>query len=57
MTDPRRILTEETPESQADFQQRNLTEVGGTIQTAQPQQILTEDLPEEENTQPGTLLG
>jgi len=48
MTDPRQILTEENPESKQDFQKRQLTEVGGVMQSAPATQILTEDLPEEE---------
>lgn len=57
MSDPRKILTEETPESAGDFQKRELTEVGGEIRTAPAPQVLTEDLPEEEQEGPKSLLG
>lgn len=57
MSDPRKILTEETPESAGDFQKRELTEVGGEIRTAPAPRVLTEDLPEEEEEGPKTLNG
>ena len=58
MTDPRKMLTEETPESRQDFQKRQLTEVGGTIQHDPQPKILTEDLPEDEETSgPQDLMG
>ena len=55
--DNRKNLTEETPETQQDFNKRNLTEVGGEIRVAQPQRVLTEDLPEEDEPTPKTLEG
>jgi len=57
MPDPRDMLTEETPESPADFKQRQLTEVGGSVQHAPQPKVLTEDLPEEEDEAPKTLNG
>jgi len=57
MPDPRDMLTEETPESPADFKQRQLTEVGGVAQHAPQPKVLTEDLPEEEDDAPQTLTG
>jgi hypothetical protein len=57
MTDPRDLLTEETPESPQDFKKRQLTEVGGEIRNAPAQRVLTEDLPEEEEPGPQTLTG
>lgn len=59
MNDPRKILTEETPESQQDFNRRDLTEVGGHVQAQPKPQTLTETLPieEDEDQQPRTLLG
>ena len=72
MTDPRDMLTEETPESPEDFKKRQLTEVGGsarqpgaawswsawcTTQADPKPRVLTEDLPEEEEPGPETLLG
>jgi hypothetical protein len=57
MTDPRQILTEENPESKQDFQQRQLTEVGGVVRSAPTPQVLTEDLPEEEEVGPQNLNG
>ena len=57
MTDPRKMLTEETPESPEDFKKRQLTEVGGAIQHNPQQRVLTEDLPEDEETGPTTLTG
>ncbi len=59
MTDPRKSLTEEIPESPEDFKDRQLTEVGGKIQASGEK--LTEDLPitedEDEDDSPKTLLG
>ncbi len=60
MSDPRKQLTEEVPESPADFEDRRLTEVDG--QTKAVSQTLTEDLPEdlledEETDDRQTLLG
>jgi len=57
MTDPRKSLTEEIPESPQDFKDRQLTEVGGEIQASAKK--LTEDLPitEDEDDAPKTLLG
>lgn len=57
MTDPREILTEETPESREDFKQRQLTEVGGAIQHNPSPRVLTEDLPEDEEDGPQNLNG
>jgi len=57
MSDPQNMLTEETPESPADFKQRQLTEVGGSAQHAPQPRVLTEDLPEEEDEAPRTLNG
>ena len=59
MNDPRKILTEETPEPQQDFSRRDLTEVGGQTQACPKPQTLTETLPieEDEDQQPRTLLG
>ena len=57
MTDPREILTEETPESPVDFKKRQLTEVGGETRHAPAQKVLTEDLPEDEESEPQTLNG
>lgn len=48
MTDPRKSLTEEIPETPQDFQDRQLTEVGGEI-AAKPPQPLTETIPVEED--------
>lgn len=47
MTPKPRNLTEETPESQEDFQNRGLLLDSGEAQV-NPQGILTEDLPQEE---------
>lgn len=57
MTDPRKTLTEEIPESPQDFSDRQLTEVDGQIKASA--KTLTEDLPitEDEDDQPKTLLG
>jgi len=57
MSDTRKVLTEETPESHQDFQKRQLTEVGGTIQHDPKPRVLTEDLPEDEDEAPQTLNG
>ena len=57
MTEPRKILTEETPESPQDFSARQLTEVGGVTQHSPQARVLTEDLPEDEDAGPSTLLG
>lgn len=57
MSDPREVLTEETPESKDDFKKRRLTEVGGLTKVANEKRVLTEDLPEEEQPRSGTLLG
>lgn len=57
MSDPRKVLTEETPESHQDFQKRQLTEVGGSIQHNPEPRVLTEDLPEDEEVGPQTLMG
>jgi hypothetical protein len=57
MSDPRETLTEETPESPEDFKKRQLTEVGGTVQADPKPRVLTEELPEEEDEDPETLLG
>ncbi len=57
MSDERETLTEETPETQADFKKRRLTEVGGTTKAANEKRLLTEDLPEEEKPRAGTLYG
>lgn len=57
MTEPRKILTEETPESAEDFKKRQLTEVGGEIRHDPGQRVLTEDLPEDEEEGPKTLNG
>lgn len=54
MTDPRKQLTEEVPESPEDFEGRKLTEVEGQIQAVE---TLTEDLPEDEDSGKQTLLG
>jgi hypothetical protein len=53
------MLTEEIPESPKDFQQRQLTEVGGTVQADSSPRVLTETLPvdEDEEEGPETLLG
>jgi hypothetical protein len=51
MTDPRKSLTEETPESPQDFSDRQLTEVDGEIKA--DRQPLTEDLPQEEDEDTG----
>jgi len=59
MTDPRKTLTEEIPENPADFEDRQLTEVGGQTK-ATSGKPLQEDLPQEEETQDGgrgLLLG
>lgn len=59
MSDPRKALTEEIPESPADFQDRQLTEVGGEIKV-DPKKVITEDLPQEEDEDEDgrtTLLG
>jgi len=59
MTDPRKALTEEIPETPEDFEDRQLTEVGGEIKA--DRRAITEDLPQEEDEDdaPGrkTLLG
>ena len=57
MTDPRKTLTEEIPETPKDFQDRQLTEVGGAIQA--DRKPLTEELPQEEDESGGrnVLLG
>lgn len=57
MTDPRKSLTEEIPESPQDFKDRQLTEVGGQIKASA--KTITEDLPleEDEDDSPKTLLG
>jgi len=47
--DPKKMLTEETPETTQDYASRNLTEVGGETQVSKPQRVLTEDLPQEED--------
>lgn len=47
MADPRKTLTEEIPENPQDFQDRQLTEVGGKI-TADAS-VITETLPIEED--------
>ena len=57
MTEPREMLTEETPESPEDFRQRQLTELNGATRLRAQQKVLTEDLPEEEQIGPSTLLG
>jgi hypothetical protein len=59
MTDPRDMLTEETPENPADFRKRQLTEVGGTTHVEATPRVLTETLPvtEDEDEEPRTLLG
>ena len=57
MTDPRKQLTEEIPETPQDFQDRQLTEVDGKTKAVKP---LTETLPMEEDEDEGTrktLLG
>lgn len=58
MTDPRKTLTEEIPENPQDFEDRQLTEVGGQTK-AVPPQPLTEVLPieEDEDGVRKTLLG
>jgi len=61
MTDPRKQLTEEIPETPQDFQDRQLTEVDGKTK-AVPGKPLTETLPMEEDEDededgPRTLLG
>jgi hypothetical protein len=57
MTDPRKTLTEEIPENQQDFSDRQITEVGGRI--VADQKPLTEVMPIEEDEEEGrkTLLG
>jgi hypothetical protein len=58
MTDPRKQLTEEIPETPEDFKNRQLTEVGGEIKA--DRSTITEDLPQEEDEEAGerkTLLG
>lgn len=58
MTDPRKNLTEEIPETPQDFKDRQLTEVDGEIQA--DRRPLTEDLPQEEDEDSQgrrTLLG
>lgn len=58
MTDPRKQLTEEIPETPEDFKNRQLTEVGGEIKA--DRSTITEDLPQEEDEEGGerkTLLG
>ena len=59
MSDPREILTEETPESPEDFKKRQLTEVGGAVQHDPRQMLLFEDDPDEEKDKqtPQTLMG
>jgi hypothetical protein len=57
MNDPRKTLTEEIPETPQDFQDRQLTEVGGQTKAPKP---LTETIPIEEDEEDGTrrtLLG
>lgn len=59
--DPRKTLTEEVPESPADFRDRNLTEIDGKI-TVAPARVLTEvpfdeDEEEEEDSTSNLLLG
>jgi len=56
MTDPRKTLTEEIPENPADFQDRQLTEVGGKIKA---DAVITETLPidEDEDELQQLLLG
>jgi hypothetical protein len=58
MTDPRKQLTEEIPESPKDFSDRRLTEVGGEI-VADKRKSLTETEPveEDEDGGRGLLLG
>ena len=58
MNDPRETLTEEIPETPADFKDRQLTEVGGQIQA--DRQSITETEPVEEDEAAGgksLLLG
>jgi len=61
--DPRKTLTEETPESPADLKDRNLTEVGGVLRAGAPKpRVLTEvpfDEDEDEDEAPNSnvLLG
>lgn len=57
MNDPRQMLTEETPESPKDFASRRLTEIDGAIQHSPQTRVLTEDLPEDEEDAPRTLMG
>ena len=58
MTDPRDLLTEETPESAQDLNKLQLTEVGGRTQVSSNSRILTVTLPTmEEDEEPTTLLG
>lgn len=47
MPDPRKNLTEETPETPQDFKDRQLTEVDGEI--VADRREITEDLPQEED--------
>ena len=58
MTDPRKTLTEEIPESPKDFSDRQLTEVGGEIKADRRQPLQeTEPVEEDEENGPGLLLG
>jgi len=54
MTDPRKTLTEEIPETPEDFKSRQLTEVGGQVK-ADPS-VITETLPLEEDEDGKQLL-
>lgn len=55
---PKKLLTEENPETPQDFQRRQITEVGGAIQISNPQRVLTEvPMEEDEEQGPQTLLG
>jgi len=57
MTDPRKQLTEEIPETPQDFQDRQLTEVGGEIQADRQPLTETEPVEEDEDGGRGLLLG
>jgi hypothetical protein len=57
MTDPRKTLTEEIPESPVDFQDRQLTEVGGKIKADQGKPLTETEPLEEDEDERKTLLG
>lgn len=55
MNDPKQ-LTEEMPETPTELSNRGLILASGDIQPDKDQKIMTEDLPQEEDEEPGPQL-